>query len=60
MNMYIDEEKLIIYQKFKKRSEAIGIKKSEARGEDRGIKRGEALGLRKMALKLLAKLPPSK
>ena len=60
--MYIDEEKLVIYQAVKKRSEAIGIKKGEARGEARGIKkgeaRGEARGLRKMVLRLLAKLPP--
>ena len=66
INMYIDEEKLGIYQAVKKRSEAIGIKKGEAmgikKGEARGIKkgeaRGEARGLRKMVLKLLAKLPP--
>ena len=50
INMYIDEEKLGIYQAVKKRSEARGIKKGEARGEARG--------LRKMVLKLLAKLPP--
>ena len=46
--MYIDEEKLGIYQAVKKRSEAIGIKKGEARGikkgEARGIKKGEARG----------------
>ena len=42
INMYIDEEKLVIYQAVKKRSEA----------------RGEAKGLRKMVLRLLAKLPP--
>ena len=70
INMYIDEEKLGIYQAVKKRSEAIGIKKGEARGikkgeargEARGIKkgeaRGEARGLRKMVLRLLTKLPP--
>ena len=70
INMYIDEEKLGIYQAVKKRSEAIGIKKGEARGikkgeargEARGIKkgeaRGEARGLRKMVLRLLDKLPP--
>ena len=56
INMYIDEEKLVIYQAVKKRSEAIGIKKGEARGEARGIKkgeaRGEARGLRKMVLRL--------
>ena len=46
INMYIDEEKLGIYQAVKKRSEA------------RGIKKGEAQGLKKMVLKLLAKLPP--
>ncbi len=68
--MYIDEEKLGIYQAVKKRSEAIGIKKGEAMGEARGIKkgearglkkgeaRGEARGLRKMVLRLLDKLPP--
>ena len=50
INMYIDEEKLGIYQAVKKRSEAIGIKKGEARGEARGLK--------KMVLRLLAKLPP--
>ena len=54
INMYIDEEKLGIYQAVKKRSEARGIKKGEARG----IKKGEARGLNKMVLKLLAKLPP--
>ena len=52
INMYIDEEKLGIYQAVKKRS--------EARGEARGIKKGEARGLRKMVLKLLAKLPPER
>ena len=46
INMYIDEEKLGIYQAVKKRSEA------------RGIKKGEAQGLKKMVLRLLAKLPP--
>ena len=56
--MYIDEEKLGIYQAVKKRGEAIGIKKGEARGEARGIKKGEARGLRKMVLRLLDKLPP--
>ena len=50
INMYIDEEKLGIYQAVKKRS--------EARGEARGIKKGEARGLKKMVLRLLAKLPP--
>ena len=50
INMYIDEEKLGIYQAVKKRS--------EARGEARGIKKGEAKGLRKMVLRLLDKLPP--
>ena len=50
INMYIDEEKLGIYQAVKKRSEARGIKKGEARGE--------AKGLRKMVLRLLDKLPP--
>ena len=50
INMYIDEEKLGIYQAVKKRSEARGIKKGEARGESRG--------LRQMVLRLLAKLPP--
>ncbi len=54
INMYIDEEKLGIYQAVKKRSEARGIKKGEARG----IKKGEARGLRKMVLRLLTKLPP--
>ena len=66
INMYIDEEKLGIYQAVKKRGEAIGIKKGEARGikkgeargEARGIKKGEARGLRKMVLRLLTKLPP--
>ena len=58
INMYIDEEKLGIYQAVKKRGEAIGIKKGEARGEARGIKKGEARGLRKMVLRLLDKLPP--
>ena len=58
INMYIDEEKLGIYQAVKKRSEARGIKKGEAMGEARGIKKGEARGLRKMVLRLLAKLPP--
>ena len=73
INMYIDEEKLGIYQAVKKRSEAIGIKKGEAReargikkgeargikkGEARGIKKGEARGLRQMVLRLLDKLPP--
>ena len=62
INMYIDEEKLGIYQAVKKRSEARGIKKGEARGikkgEARGIKKGEAQGLKKMVLRLLAKLPP--
>ena len=46
LDMYIDEEKLGIYQAVKKRSEA------------RGIKKGEARGLRKMVLRLLTKLPP--
>ena len=46
INMYIDEEKLGIYQAVKKKSEAAGIKKGEARG------------LNKMVLKLLGKLPP--
>ena len=46
INMYIDEEKLGIYQAVKKRGEAIGIKKGEARG------------LKKMVLRLLDKLPP--
>ena len=50
INMYIDEEKLGIYQAVKKKGEAIGIKKGEARGEARGLK--------KMVLRLLAKLPP--
>ena len=50
INMYIDEEKLGIYQAVKKRSEARGIKKGEARGESRG--------LRQMVLRLLTKLPP--
>ena len=50
INMYIDEEKLGIYQAVKK--------KSEAKGEARGIKKGETRGLNKMVLKLLAKLPP--
>ena len=66
INMYIDEEKLGIYQAVKKRSEAKGeargIAKGEARGikkgEARGIKKGETRGLNKMVLKLLAKLPP--
>ena len=62
INMYIDEEKLGIYQAVKKRSEAIGIAKGEARGikkgEARGLKKGEARGLNKMVLKLLGKLPP--
>ena len=42
--MYIDPEKLGIYQAVKERSEARGIKKGEARGEARGIKKGEARG----------------
>ena len=50
INMYINEEKLGIYQAVKKRG--------EARGEARGIKKGEARGLRKMVLRLLDKLPP--
>ena len=54
INMYIDEEKLGIYQAVKKKSEARGI----AKGEARGIKKGETRGLNKMVLKLLAKLPP--
>ena len=54
INMYIDEEKLGIYQAVKKKSEARGI----AKGEARGIKKGETRGLNKMILKLLAKLPP--
>ena len=70
INMYIDEEKLGIYQAVKKRSEAVGIAKGEAigiakgeargikKGEARGIKKGEARGLNKMVLKLLGKLPP--
>ena len=44
--MYIDPEKLGIYQLVKEQSEA------------RGIKKGEARGFRKMVLQLLAKLPP--
>ena len=58
INMYIDEEKLGIYQAVKKRSEARGIKKGEARGIKKGEARGEARGLRKMVLRLLTKLPP--
>ena len=54
INMYIDEEKLGIYQAVKKRSEARG----EARGIKKGEARGEAKGLRKMVLRLLDKLPP--
>ena len=42
INMYIDEEKLGIYQAVKKKGEA----------------KGEARGLRKIVLRLLAKLPP--
>ena len=52
--MYIDEEKLVIYQLVKKRSETRG----EARGIKKGEARGEARGLKKMVLRLLAKLPP--
>ena len=48
--MFIDVEKLGIYQLVKEQSEARGIKKGEARGEARGLK--------KMVLRLLAKLPP--
>ena len=48
--MFIDVEKLGIYQLVKEQSEARGLAKGEARGEARG--------LRKMVLKLLAKLPP--
>ena len=54
IDMYIDEEKLGIYQAVKKRGEARG----EARGIKKGEARGEARGLRKMVLRLLAKLPP--
>ena len=68
--MFIDVEKLGIYQLVKEQSEARGeargLAKGEARGEVRGEARGlakgeargEARGLRKMVLKLLAKLPP--
>ena len=52
--MYIDEEKLGIYQAVKKRGEARG----EARGIKKGEARGEARGLKKMVLRLLDKLPP--
>ena len=48
--MFIDPEKLGIYQAVKEHGEAIGLARGEARGEARG--------LRKMVLKLLAKLPP--
>ena len=44
--MFIDVEKLGIYQLVKEQSEA------------RGLAKGEARGLRKMVLKLLAKLSP--
>ena len=54
INMYIDEEKLGIYQAVKKRSEARG----EARGIKKGEARGESRGLRQMVLRLLDKLPP--
>ena len=54
ITMYIDEEKLGIYQAVKKRGEARG----EARGIKKGEARGEARGLRKMVLRLLDKLPP--
>ena len=54
IDMYIDEEKLGIYQAVKKRGEARG----EARGIKKGEARGEARGLRKMVLRLLTKLPP--
>ena len=72
--MFIDVEKLGIYQLVKEQSEARGeargivkgeargIAKGEARGiakgEARGLAKGEARGLNKMVLKLLAKLPP--
>ena len=72
--MFIDPEKLGIYQAVKEhgeakgearglaKGEARGLAKGEARGlakgEARGLAKGEARGLRKMVLKLLAKLPP--
>ena len=58
INMYIDEEKLGIYQAVKKRSEARGEARGIKKGEARGEARGEAKGLRKMVLRLLDKLPP--
>ena len=56
--MFIDPEKLGIYQAVKEHGEAIGLAQGEARGEARGLAKGEARGLRKIVLKLLAKLPP--
>ena len=56
--MYIDEEKLGIYQAVKKRSEARGEARGIKKGEARGEARGEAQGVRKIVLRLLTKLPP--
>ena len=52
--MYIDVEKLGIYQLVKEKSEAKGV----ARGEAKGMKKGRAEYEQEIILQLLTKLPP--
>ena len=54
VEMYIDVEKLGIYQLVKEKSEAKGV----ARGEAKGMKKGRAEYEQEIILQLLTKLPP--
>ena len=54
VEMYIDVEKLGIYQLVKEKSEAKGV----ARGEAKGMKKGRAEYQQEIILQLLTKLPP--
>ena len=58
VEMYIDVEKLGIYQLVKEKSEAKGVAKGEAKGEAKGMKKGRAEYQQEIVLQLLTKLPP--
>ena len=56
--MYVDIEKLGIYQLVKEKSEAKGLEKGLERGMAKGLSKGLEQGHQEIILQLLAKLPP--
>ena len=56
--MYVDVEKLGIYQLVKEKSEAKGLEKGLERGMAKGLSKGLEQGHQEIILQLLAKLPP--